>query len=188
MRTENQNVETGNPAFDNVISSMKLLHEYIHSVDDETTFALVVGGALNDENVMQGISVNVGNFQNPLIFDTVVKILTKAMRESDLIARLIIQAYQSYESKGNVKIVKLSADSPLDALMILKSIIEKGGKVSDLDRLPPELANIISQIPDLEKILSKKIPDLEELMDNSEPCNNPLCPVCAFKRNKGMAN
>ncbi|PXV66827.1 hypothetical protein CLV62_10488 [Dysgonomonas alginatilytica] len=189
MGTKKQNATTGNQAFDNVIESVQLLHEYIYAVDDETTFALVLGGAINEEDVMQGISVNVGNFQNPQIFDTAVKVLTNAMRENDLISRLIIQAFENYRNKGNVKVVKLSVDSPLEALIVLKSLIENGGKVPDLDQLPPELAKVISQkIPDLAELLSSKIPSFEEMLEESEPCDNPLCPVCAFKRNKGMYN
>lgn len=189
MGTENQESKTGNQAFDNVIESVQLLHEYIYAVDDETTFALVLGGALNKENVMQGISINVGNLQNPPIFDAAIKILTNAMKNNDLITKLIIQAYHNYKNRGNVKVVKLTVDSPLDALMILKNMVLNGEGIPKLSQLPPELAQMIAErIPDLAKILSQKMPSFEEFMGNSEPCDNPLCPVCAFKRNKGMSN
>ena len=189
MGTDNQETKTGNQAFDNVIESVHLLHEYIYAVDDETTFALVLGAVLNDENVMQGVSINVGNLQNPPIFDAGVKILANAMKNNELIARLVIQAYHNYKTKGNVKVVKLTVDSPLDALMMLKNMLSNGETIPELSQLPPELAKMIAEkIPDLAKILSHKMPSFEEFMDNSEPCDNPLCPVCAFKRNKGMYN
>ncbi|NDV68640.1 hypothetical protein [Dysgonomonas sp. 25] len=173
MGMENQNERTGNIAFDNVIESVKLLHEYIQANDDETTFSIVLGGALKDETTMHCINVVVGDLNNPPIFDSAMQSLVNTMKESELIAKLIFTAYHTYNTNKNVKVVKLSVDSPLDALYLLKNIISNNIDIQNLDDLPPDLLNeIIQNMPS----------DLKKKFMERDFCDDPDCPTCKLRR------
>lgn len=173
MGTENQNVKTGNEAFDYVISSVQLLHEYIQVNDDNATFALVFGGTLSDENTMHCINVMVGNLSSPPVFEAALQSIVKTMKESDIMTRLIFSAYHSYQTNGKVKVVKMKVDSPLDALVLLKNIIDNVNSISDLEQIPSDL---------LEMIINNLEPDVAKRFYNEELCDDPNCPACSIKR------
>lgn len=172
MGTQNLNEVTGNEVFDNIISSLQLLHEYIQVNDDDLTFALFFGGVAQD-NGMLPVNSSVGDLSNPTIFKAAVHSLSTTMKESDKFAKLIIAAYHSFQSDSNVKVLKFSVESPLDALMMLKSLVNEGNSTSILDKIPIEV---------LESIIDMLPPEFAKGFYDNDLCDNPNCQICNMKR------
>jgi len=172
MGTDYQDVKTGHQAFDNIITSLEILHNYIQEHEDEATFAILIGGAKVDNNYHLCNSFT-GDLRNPKIFKAAIQSITNTMRESDLFTKLIIAAYHNYKSEGNIKVVKLTVDSPFDALMLLKKLINQENNVPDLDDLPLEL---------LQALVDSLPPDIAKGFYEKELCDDPDCPICAIKQ------
>ena len=173
MKNEDKSKPTGYKAFDEVIESVRSLAEHLDKTKDELSFAFLLGGAYNEEeHGMHLISTEVGKLEHPEVYEAAVELFVSTMKKNDLFARLIMETFFKFQNK-EAKVVKLSVDSPIEALMVLKNIIANEGHLPDLDKLPPELKK---RLPELKEYLAQKIAEQND-KKQTDDYPSPIFPL-----------